>query len=69
MSMDYISQIVCNYCGTIIKNVTPSDIKQEECYVTKYAAGAHRYDGYRKYLICPICQEKIIFSVHRYIGC
>lgn len=64
--MDWISQIVCNYCGTKINNVTPSDIEIKECYVTKYAAGAHRYDGYKKYLICPVCQEEITISVHRY---
>lgn len=64
--MIYETQLICPYCNTKIKDLTSVDIKHEECYITKYAKGAHRYDGFRKYILCPLCDEKIIIIEHSY---
>lgn len=65
--MTWETNLLCPYCGTKIKDIVASvDIKREECYITKYAKGAHIYDGFRKFVICPVCNEKIIIAEHSY---
>lgn len=51
-------KIECNECGALLRYQT-NDVRTERIYL------APREEGIRKYIICPLCQEKIILEAKR----